>query len=235
MAQSSNRLKLTRSQLAAFLKDPEAIRQFEKLFAVADQELPSITILIEAAQTSADGASAAANQAAGLAESLRQLSELAAFAPAPQPPVRKRKGSLSSSATQTAAATATAYAVTFNTVQVSDGVEIGSPASRVVVDTEGTYLVCSTLQVEKTSAGPGTVFAWWRLNGANIANSTRSRVVNGTDDDGQLVLSSVLSLKAGDYVEVVWEVDSTAIQLTASVATGVHPATPSAQLSVWPV
>lgn len=81
MAQSSNRLKLTRSQLAAFLKDPEAIRQFEKLFAVADADIPSITILIEEASTAASSAMATATQAVDTIESLRDELELAALAP----------------------------------------------------------------------------------------------------------------------------------------------------------
>lgn len=78
---ASNRLKLTRAQLAAFLKDPESIRQFEKLFAVADSDIPSITVLIEEASTAASSAMATAVQALDALESVRDDLEFAALAP----------------------------------------------------------------------------------------------------------------------------------------------------------
>lgn len=37
---SSHRLKVTRAQLAAFLSDHETIKQFERLFSVADEVEP---------------------------------------------------------------------------------------------------------------------------------------------------------------------------------------------------
>ena len=230
---ATSRLKLTRAQLAAFLKDPESIRQFEKLFAVADSDIPGITILIEEAQIAAGSALASAVQALDSVEALRTAVELAALAPPRPPEMRRRKGQFASTVTQTAAATATAYPITFNVSQMSEGVEIGSPASRIVVDTEGLYAAAATIQTEKTSAGAGSLYAWWRVNGVDVANSARLLVVNGTDADGPLSLSAIFSLKAGDYVEAVWEVDSTAVQLPATAASGVHPAGASAQLSLW--
>jgi hypothetical protein len=76
-----NRLNLSRAQLAAFLKDPESIRQFERLFSVADSDIPSITILIEEASTAAGSAMARAVQALDALEAVRDDLEFAALAP----------------------------------------------------------------------------------------------------------------------------------------------------------
>jgi hypothetical protein len=38
----ANKLGLTRDQLASFLKDPEQIKQFEKLFSAVDQTITVI-------------------------------------------------------------------------------------------------------------------------------------------------------------------------------------------------
>jgi hypothetical protein len=78
---ATSRLKLTRAQLAAFLKDPESIRQFERLFAVADADVPAIVVLIEEASTAASSAMATAAQALDALESVRDDLELAALAP----------------------------------------------------------------------------------------------------------------------------------------------------------
>lgn len=58
-----NKLKLTRNQLATFLKDHEQIKQFEQLFTVADNsasltELESVLVMTMQAQASADSAMA---------------------------------------------------------------------------------------------------------------------------------------------------------------------------------
>jgi hypothetical protein len=82
MAQPT-RLKLTRSQLSAFLKDPESIRQFERLFSVADTDISSVTVLIEEASEAAGSAMATAVQALDALESVRDDLELAALAPPP--------------------------------------------------------------------------------------------------------------------------------------------------------
>ena len=57
---AANKLKLTRDQLASFLKNDEQIKQFEQLFAVADAIAPSVVTEIS---DTATNAAAAATQA----------------------------------------------------------------------------------------------------------------------------------------------------------------------------
>jgi len=64
----ANKLKLTRDQLASFLKDHEQIKQFEQLFSLADSIAPDVVSEIS---TAASSAQATANEA------LTQLQRLA--------------------------------------------------------------------------------------------------------------------------------------------------------------
>lgn len=65
----ANRLNLTRDQLATFLSDHEQIKQFERLFALADSIAPDVVAEINIATGSAQ---ATADQALGQIESLDQ-------------------------------------------------------------------------------------------------------------------------------------------------------------------
>jgi hypothetical protein len=75
---ATQKLNLTRDQLATFLKNQEQIKQFEKLFQVADTLEPIIGTDF---QFAADGAQASANEALALVSALRQALELLALAP----------------------------------------------------------------------------------------------------------------------------------------------------------
>jgi hypothetical protein len=71
-------LNLTRDQLATFLKDPQQIRQFERLFG----EVNGMSTTLEDAQSSADSAQATANEALALLDRVAQALEALTTAPA---------------------------------------------------------------------------------------------------------------------------------------------------------
>lgn len=71
-------LKLTRNQLATFLKDYELIKQFENLFAVVDEIAPDF---VNEVATAAGIADAKAVQALDTLEALKQLIELTSYEP----------------------------------------------------------------------------------------------------------------------------------------------------------
>ena len=72
-----SRLNLTRDQLATFLKDHEQIRQFERLFAVADAIAPDVVVEVS---TAAGSAQATAVQAVGMALQTAQDAAVASAA-----------------------------------------------------------------------------------------------------------------------------------------------------------
>lgn len=78
-------LHLSRAQLAVFLKDPQAIKQFEELFKLTSQSIPNsfveLTTAIEATQVSADSARYIAIQALGELNRIANALEMLALAP----------------------------------------------------------------------------------------------------------------------------------------------------------
>lgn len=149
----------------------------------------------------------------------------------PQQP-RKRYGSFYDTTTQTAAVINTAYAMTFNTTDMSVGVTLGTPTSRVYVDTHNIYNIQFSAQLDKTAGGVGLVWIWLRKNGVDIPNSATQIRIQGNNAETVAAWNFLLDMNAGDYFELMWEVDDTTVQLLAEVASAVHPAIPSVILTV---
>jgi hypothetical protein len=161
-------------------------------------------------------------------------SQLQALAVAPPPKEYRtpRYGSFYDTTTQTAAAINTAYAVTLNTTDLSQGVYIGSPTSRIYVDRPNVYNVQFSAQLDKTSGGVGLVWIWLRKNGVNVPDSAGQVRIQGNDAELVSAWNYLVQLNAGDYIEIMWEVDDTSVQILYDTATAVHPAVPSIILTV---
>ena len=245
------RLGLTRDQLASFLSDHEQIKQFEKLFQTVDT---INTVSLDDVSVSAGNAGASANEALSQVEALQSLVQLLAYAPESasqsdidalqdqitalqqQPPPKEyrspRYGSFYDTTTQTAAAINTAYAMTFNTTDLSFGVTRGSPTSRIYVDRPNVYNIQFSAQLDKTSGGTGLVWIWLRKNGVDVPDSTGFVRLQGNSAELLAAWNYLTQLNAGDYIELMWEVDDTSVQILYEAATAVHPATPSVILTV---
>jgi hypothetical protein len=250
---------LSRKQIAAFVgNDPEAIRAIERLFVVAGQNTPAdltaLTQLIIDTSIDAGAAGNTAEVALSEAETAKALADLAAIAPAPAsqeqidnlqqqifalqqaPPPKEfrtpRYGSFYDTTTQTAAAINTAYAMTFNTTDLSQGVYIGTPTSRVYVDRPNVYNVQFSAQVDKTSGGVALVWIWLRKNGVNVPDSSGQIRIQGNNAEVIAAWNYVIQLNAGDYIELMWEVNDTSVILLAEVASAIHPSVPSIILTM---
>jgi len=180
-----------------------------------------------------------AQQAQLLSLTQSQVDELAkqvqalALTPSITPHLRNRAyGTFYDTTTQTAAAINTAYALTFNSTNLSNGVYIGSPASRIYVEQRGVYDLQFSAQLDNTSGGSHLIFIWLRINGTDVANSAGQVRLKGTD--GELVTSwnYVEQLNAGDYFELVWSVSDTSVQILSQAAAAPVPAIPSIILTV---
>jgi hypothetical protein len=144
----------------------------------------------------------------------------------------KRYGAFFDTTTQTAAVINTAYPITLNSTSITEGVYIGTPTSRVYVDRIGTYNFQFSAQLNKSTAGSGNVFIWYRLNGANAANSATNVTLPGSSSAVAAAWNFVVDLNAGDYFELVWSTDNTGCQIQAAAASGPVPAIPSVILTV---
>jgi len=173
------------------------------------------------------------SDAASLAAVLQtEIQNLSVSPPYTPQLVRHRYGSFYDTTTQTAAAINTAYAMTFNTVDLSVGVTRGTPTSRIYVDTLNVYNVQFSAQVDKTAGGVGLVWVWLRKNGVNVPDSAGQIRIQGNNAEILAAWNYVIELNAGDYIELMWEVDDTSVILLAEAASAVHPSVPSIILTV---
>jgi len=145
---------------------------------------------------------------------------------------RARYGSFYDTTTQLATFINTAKAITFNTTSLSKGVYIGSPTSRVYVDTEGIYNYQISIQLDKTSGGTAEFYIWFRLNGVDVTDSASQIRIQGNDAEIFSALNYLFDLKAGDYVELMFSVTDLDVELLAVAAAAPVPGIPSIILTV---
>ena len=136
-------------------------------------------------------------------------------------------GSFSDTTLQTAASINTAYAMTFNTTDSSNGISIGSPSSRLVVDNQGVYNVQFSAQLDQTSGATANVYIWLRKNGINVENTASTIALQGTSARLVAAWNFIIQLEPTHYVELMWATDTTNARILAASTTSVWPAIPS--------
>ncbi len=132
----------------------------------------------------------------------------------------------------TAAAVDTAYAITYDTPVMQSGITQGTPASRITFEEGGTYLLAFSAQITSTSSSTVEFRFWPRVNGTDMAGSTIRANLHQNDASTVVSRSAIFTMSAGDYLEVMWAVDSTSGYLEASAATAYAPSAPSTSLSI---
>jgi hypothetical protein len=152
--------------------------------------------------------------------------------PPPREFKRSRYGSFYDTTTQAATVINTATAITFNNTDLSNGVYLGAPTSRVIVDTEGVYNFDTSFQIDKTSGGTAEFFFWFRLNGVDVANSASQIRIQGNNAEIFSSLNYFFDLKSNDYIELMFSVTNLSLELTAFPAAAPHPGIPSIILTV---
>jgi hypothetical protein len=277
---SNQKLNLTRNQLASFLKDFEQIKQFEKLFQIADEVAPSsdttgISIQAGNAHSAADLAlnkiellsqdiatlnAVNDNKTTFLLDKIESISkeisnniasidnkvnhafafikqilksiEELQIAPPPREFKRARYGQFYDTTTQTASAINTAKAITFNSTDISSGVYIGSPSSRIIVDTKGIYNFLFSIQLDKTAGGTGIFWVWPRINGIDVPNSNSQVQIQGNNAEQLVTVGYFFVLNPNDYVEIIFAVNDITVQVDSFPASVFYPAVPSIILTV---
>lgn len=126
----------------------------------------------------------------------------------------------------------TANAITWPAALISNGVSIGAPTSRIVAANAGLYKFAASFQLTSGSASVKNVWFWFRKNGVDIANTALITSMDSGTAVRSPSRSLLISLAAGDYVEVMWAADDTNVTLDAIPATAFAPAAPAALLSV---
>jgi len=132
----------------------------------------------------------------------------------------------------TPAAINTAYGITWDSISLADNVTIGTPASRLVFSSGGTYMLSFSVQVTSTDASTKTVWLWPRINGVDAPNSTMKISIHNNSETGVYSRTALFEISAGDYIEAFYESDSTAVTLESAPAGTNAPATPSVMMTV---
>lgn len=144
----------------------------------------------------------------------------------------KSYGAFHDNTTQTAAVINTAYPITFNSTDISSGVALGTPTSRVICSTTNTYNFQFSAQLRKASAAAAKVWIWARKNGVNLTDTAGEVTLAGSNAALIAAWNYVLPMTAGDYFELVWATDDTACQIIQLVAAAPVPGIPSIILTV---
>ena len=143
-----------------------------------------------------------------------------------------RYGTFFDTTDQTAAASNTGYPITFNNTDLSEGVYLGTPTSRIYVNRPGAYNFQFSLQLEGTSASARDVYIWARVNGTDIPDSATRVHMKGSGEAYVAAWNFVLRMDTNDYFELMWATTNTNVQIIAEPATAFCPAIPSVIMTV---
>lgn len=144
-------------------------------------------------------------------------------------------GAFSDTTLQAVTSVGEAMAMTFDTTDAANGISIGSPTSRIVVDNQGVYNVQFSAQLDKTSGAAAVIHIWLRKNGTNVPNTTSRVVIQGTAAELVAAWNFIIQLEPTNYVELMWESNDADVVLLAASATSVYPAIPSVICTVTQV
>jgi hypothetical protein len=150
-------------------------------------------------------------------------------------------GSFWDTTNQTAASTTVAYLISLNSTDAdSNGVSIVS-SNRITFAYAGAYNLQFSAQFVNTGAQIHNAQVWLRLNGTDVTDSMGTVAIQqkhgGIDGVNIVSWNYVLKLSAGDYLQLVWNVDSTQVSLQTLPAgtSPTHPESPSVIVTATPV
>ena len=145
-------------------------------------------------------------------------------------------GSFYSTTTQTAAAANTPYAMTFNNTSNRYGVYIDPAASSHIKVTRPTvYNMQFSLQLDKTSGGTGLFWVWVRVNGVDVPYTGSQVRIQGNNAEVFVAANIFVPMSNGDYLQLMWAVDTTSVQILAEPPSAIHPGIPSVILTMTQV
>lgn len=127
-----------------------------------------------------------------------------------------------------------ATAVKFGSNDIStQGVTVvtnGAALTRITYAEGGTYMLAPSLQFVNSDAADHDVTVWFAKNGVDLANSATKVTVPKAGDGGAAYFQIVVyvTVTAGQYVELFWLPENTAITIEHTAAGAIAPAIPSA-------
>ena len=132
----------------------------------------------------------------------------------------------------TAASANTEYKLTYTAEASNSGITLGTPATRIVFEEAGQYVIAFSAQISSTSASTVHFYFWPSVNGTDINNSAMTTALH--QNNATLITSrtQVFTVAANDYLEVNWMVDNTDGFLISTAAASPVPNIPASTLSI---
>ena len=124
------------------------------------------------------------------------------------------------------------HTMTFTDTLISNGVTIGTPNTQIVVAESGLFQFDASIQFTSGNSSTKDARVWWRINGTNVANSTRivsNRISNGYTP---IQMTQTFSLQANDYVELIFAVTDTGLYPHSAPSNAYSPDAPAVLLAV---
>jgi hypothetical protein len=141
-------------------------------------------------------------------------------------------GAFSDITDQTGSTTVPA-AIKFGTVEInSSGITMvtdGTDLTRLTFATAGTYMVAPNMQFANSDTADHDVTVWLALNGTNVLRSATRITVPKAADGGNAFFQIIfyVTVTAGQYVQVYWLPENTAVTLDHTAAVTGPPAIPA--------
>jgi hypothetical protein len=139
-------------------------------------------------------------------------------------------GAFSDFTDQTAALADTAYAMKFGTTDFSKNITIASN-TRITAANAGLYNLQWSGQFENSDSSEHDVRIWLKISGSNLTGSTGFVAVPSKhgSTNGHVIVgwNYFINLTAGQYVELWWETDSTAVSIQTYASGTNYPSTAS--------
>jgi len=126
----------------------------------------------------------------------------------------------------------TAYKLTYDAPTGNEGITQGTPASRIVFEEGGEYVLSFSAQISSTSSSTVHFYFWPSINGTDATNSAMTTALH--QNNATLVVSrtQIFEVSAGDYLEVNYMMDSTSGFLNYTAASSPVPGIPASTLSI---
>jgi hypothetical protein len=150
----------------------------------------------------------------------------------------KKYGAFHDSSIQTAIVANTNYEITFTDTDLSNGISIGSPSSRIVFANSGVYNITFSVQFVNQSVHIQHANIFLKLNGTNIPSSNSYVSIHGTHGGvhGHVIatVNFMMQVTANDYIELVFNATATdvSIETIPLIVTPSTPASPSVILTL---
>jgi len=143
-------------------------------------------------------------------------------------------GSFVRTTTQTNAGGASGNAVSYDTTNSANNFSIVS-GSRITAAVAGTYQILASLQVQKTDGGTDDINFWVKKNGVNEPNSAYNLTLQGGGAAQLGYINWVVTLAAGEYVELWWYSADANARLLTDPAVAPYPAVPASGFIIHPM